>query len=78
MDVFDNMVGSVLGGVSFLGSLIGAYFVFSALTPGLSAPQSCQLSAIGIGIAAIPYFIHSSYQRSLLLKRISTKPKLTP
>lgn len=75
MNIIDNIVGSVLGGVSFLASLIGAYFVLTALTPDLSAPQSCQLAAVGIGIAAIPYFVHASFQRSLLIKRVNADAK---
>ncbi len=58
--------------IAFLAALVGGFLVLSSLAPSYSAPQTAAQAAVGIGIAAIPYFIASMAQRAemtRLLKR---------
>jgi hypothetical protein len=50
--------------VAFLAALVGGFLVLGSLAPSYSAPQTAAQAAVGIGIAAIPYFIASMAQRA--------------
>lgn len=56
--------------IAFLAALFGGWLILSSLGPEYSAPQTAAQAAVGIGIAAIPYFIASMAQRSDIMKRL--------
>lgn len=56
--------------IAFLAALFGGWLILSSLAPEYSAPQTAAQAAVGIGIAAIPYFIASMAQRADIMKRL--------
>jgi hypothetical protein len=56
--------------VAFLAALVGGWMVLTSIGPDYSAPQTAAQAAVGIGIAAIPYFIASMAQRAELNRRL--------
>lgn len=61
--------------IAFLAALVGGYLVLTSLSADYSAPQTAAQAAVGIGIAAIPYFIASMAQRSVIIRRLKAKEK---
>lgn len=67
--------------LAWAGAIVGGLLVLSGFAPGLSAPQSIQLVAAGIGIAFIPYSILAGLRRSeaaRLLAQIARQTAATP
>lgn len=65
-----KFINGLLDVVAFIAAIIGgAIILFSAL-PNNSAPQAGALAAIGIGIAAVPYFIASITRRAQIAAAI--------
>lgn len=60
----------ILDAVATIGALIGLLLVLSGFGMEMSAPQQAASAAMGIGVAAIPYFIASLNHRQVLLKEI--------
>lgn len=56
--------------IAFLAALIGGWLILTSLGPEYSAPQTAAQAAVGIGIAAIPYFIASMAQRAEIMRRL--------
>lgn len=56
--------------VAFLAALVGGWMVLTSIGPDYSAPQTAAQAAVGIGVAAIPYFIASMAQRAELNRRL--------
>ena len=54
---------------TYIGAIFGGLFILFALLGGLSAPQEGALAAIGIGIAAVPYFISATLHRAEMRRR---------
>lgn len=50
--------------LTFVGAAICALFVLAALAGGMSAVQQGATAAMGLAIAAIPYFISATMHRS--------------
>lgn len=60
--------------IAFLAALLGGFLVLSSIGPEYSAPQTAAQAVVGIGIAAIPYFVSAMARRAeaaSLLKQIS-------
>ncbi len=47
--------------LAILGSLIGGFFIFIALTATESAPQEASAAAIGLAFAVVPYCLARAY-----------------
>ncbi|MEO7466920.1 MAG: hypothetical protein ABIV36_07905 [Sphingobium limneticum] len=56
--------------IAFLGALVGGWLVLTSIGSDYSAPQTAAQAAVGIGIAAVPYFIASMAQRSEISRRL--------
>ncbi|CAN5334869.1 hypothetical protein BH10PSE12_BH10PSE12_02670 [soil metagenome] len=64
------MITAILDGIAYVAALIGGAIVLSAFGLGQSAPQQGAAAAVGIGVAAIPYFIAAINHRQELLKAV--------
>lgn len=66
--------------IAFLAALVGGALVLTSIGPGYNAPQTAAQAAVGIGIAAIPFFIASMAQRSELIRLMKrqTRPESQP
>lgn len=64
--------------IAFIAALIGGALVLTSIGPSYSAPQTAAQAAVGIGIAAIPYFIASMAQRAATIKYLKRLSQATP
>ncbi|MFB0875455.1 MULTISPECIES: hypothetical protein [unclassified Sphingobium] len=64
--------------VAFLCALVGGWLVLTSISPDLSAPQTAAQAAVGIGVAAIPYFIASMAQRAATIRYLKRLAKGEP
>lgn len=60
--------------VAFLAALLGGYIIFKAIFVVGSAPAVGAMAAMGIGIAAIPYFIAAMAHRAYMRSRDDERP----
>ena len=64
--------------IAFLGALVGGWLVLTSIGSDYSAPQTAAQAAVGIGIAAVPYFIASMAQRSEISRRLKNLSQADP
>lgn len=64
--------------IAFLAALFGGWLILASIGPDYSAPQTAAQAAVGIGIAAIPYFIASMAQRADIIRRLKSSDAVTP
>lgn len=64
--------------IAFLAALLGGFLVLTSLAPSYSAPQTAAQAAVGIGVAAIPYFIASMAQRAEISRHLKRRDQSAP
>ena len=72
--MFLRTLATVFDVLTLLGCLLGAYQVFTSITPDANAIQTAAGVAIGIALAAIPYCLagafHRGAVREMMLKQL--------
>lgn len=56
--------------IAMIAAVVGGLIVLSGFSPSASAPQQAAAAALGIGVAAIPYFISSIARRGQISDRL--------
>lgn len=64
--------------VAFLAALLGGFLILTSMGSDYSAPQTAAQAVVGIGIAAIPYFIASMAQRAEISRRLKNMTAAEP
>lgn len=64
--------------VAFLAALLGGFLILTSMGSDYSAPQTAAQAVVGIGIAAIPYFIASMAQRAEISRRLKNMTVVEP
>ena len=73
--MLDRFFAGLFDVLTLLGCLFGGFLVFQAMLPGNSAPQQGALAAVGIGCAAIPYFLSGIVHRAIVRKAMTGEPR---
>ncbi|WP_176495621.1 hypothetical protein [Sphingomonas sp. HMP6] len=66
-------IATILDVISVLAAMSGGVLILFSLLPPNSAVQTCALSAVGIGIAAVPYIIAGAFHRGAVRRLLDRR-----